>query len=195
MLTLVAASEDERKVFVSQHVLCVSRSAVNVPSRLLDCLEAQWAARAAGGASSGPAAVAEAPRPLLVHLSTDQVYDGSRAMWREADCHPPGAAPPSQPQPLQASRSSSSSSSGPPINAYGRSKLAAEVAVAGRWPARDTVILRSSIIYGPPPPLQPVGRPLFLQFVVSSRDGTRTVSLQATDERNNLLRFITQPPS
>jgi len=49
-----------------------------------------------------------------------------------------------------------------PINAYGRTKLAAEAAVRDRW--ENHVILRSSIIYGPESPV-PVGRPLFLQFV------------------------------
>lgn len=56
--------------------------------------------------------------------------------------------------------------SGPcrPINAYGRSKLEAEAVVAQRWP--NHAILRSSIIYGPDPPLRSLGRTLFLQFVV-----------------------------
>lgn len=49
-----------------------------------------------------------------------------------------------------------------PINAYGRSKLAAEKAIQERW--ANHVILRASVIYGPQPP-SPVGRPLFLQFV------------------------------
>jgi hypothetical protein len=65
------------------------------------------------------------------------VYDGSRARWREDD-------------------------SAAPLNAYGRTKLAGERAVAARWP--NHAILRSSIIYGPEPPV-PVSRPLFLQFV------------------------------
>lgn len=66
-----------------------------------------------------------------------QVYDGSRSLWREGD-------------PLA------------PVNAYGRTKLAGEQAVAAGWP--NHAVLRSSIIYGPPPP-QPVSRPLFLQFI------------------------------
>lgn len=52
-----------------------------------------------------------------------------------------------------------------PVNVYGQTKLAAELRVAAEWPHH--VILRSSIIMGPLPPLQPVGRTLFLQFVVS----------------------------
>ncbi|MEW5300359.1 MAG: hypothetical protein WDW36_003295 [Sanguina aurantia] len=74
---------------------------------------------------------------LLLHISTDQVYDGSHALSTEEQaCHP--------------------------VNVYGRSKLEAEQAVQAAWPHH--VILRSSIIYGPPPP-QPVSRALFLQFV------------------------------
>ena len=75
---------------------------------------------------------------VLVHISTDQVYDGSRPLWREGDA----AAP---------------------VNAYGQSKAEAEVAVRAAWPHH--IILRSSIIYGPQSP-SPVPRPLFVQFVV-----------------------------
>jgi dTDP-4-dehydrorhamnose reductase len=95
--------------------------AVNVPDKLLAAL-----------ATAAPAA-------LLVHLSTDQVYDGSRAFWREEDADSCAA-----------------------VNVYGASKRAAEDAVRSRWPAH--LILRSSIILGPPPHT-PVGRPLFLQWL------------------------------
>jgi nucleoside-diphosphate-sugar epimerase len=50
------------------------------------------------------------------------------------------------------------------VNAYGRSKLAAEQLLLERYTAAPLAILRSSLIYGPQPPV-PVGRPLFLQFV------------------------------
>ena len=65
--------------------------AVNVPTRLLDCLAVQREAH--GGFQA-----------LLVHLSSDQVYDGSRPGWREDD----GCAP---------------------VNAYGATKREAEVAI------------------------------------------------------------------
>lgn len=78
--------------------------------------------------------------PFLVHLSTDHVYDGQSQFYKEnTDCWP--------------------------VNAYGRSKLDAEAAVQQRWPRH--AILRSSIIFGPPPP-HPVGRGLFLQFIDTS---------------------------
>jgi len=96
-------------------------AAVNVPTRLLAALRA-----------SSPAA-------LFVHLSTDQVYEGSRAFWREEE----GAE-------------------GTPANAYGASKRLAEEAVSA-W--THHAILRSSIIYGPEPPYAPVQRPLFLQWL------------------------------
>lgn len=76
---------------------------------------------------------------LLIHLSTDQVYNGSRAWWSESDA-------------------------ANPINAYGRSKLEAESLLQQAWRGKF-VSLRSSLIFGPEPPLSPVGRPLFLQFV------------------------------
>jgi dTDP-4-dehydrorhamnose reductase len=51
-----------------------------------------------------------------------------------------------------------------PVNAYGRSKLEAERAVAACWPRH--VILRSSIIYGPLT-RDHIDRTLFIQFIVS----------------------------
>ena len=113
---------------VSQPALCERdpsyAHSINVPATLLAALEAHSEQTGA--------------HPLLLHLSTDQVYDGSRSGWNEDDeCRP--------------------------VNQYGRTKLAAEREVAAKW-ARH-VILRSSIIYGGPPPGAPVGRPLFLQFV------------------------------
>jgi dTDP-4-dehydrorhamnose reductase len=114
---------------VSQPGLCeqdhAAALAINCPQRLVDALAQlqQQAGRAA----------------LLVQLSTDQVYDGSRAWWSEGD-------------PTQ------------PVNAYGRSKLAAEQMLADIWQGRH-VVLRSSLIYGSQAPLVPVQRPLFLQFI------------------------------
>lgn len=98
--------------------------ALNVPTQLLAALERH---RDAG-----------LGEPLLIQLSTDQVYDGTKAWWREDDeCQP--------------------------VNGYGRSKLEAEAEIARRW--RRHAILRSSIIVGPLPPFAPVGRTLFLQFI------------------------------
>ncbi|KIY95787.1 dTDP-4-dehydrorhamnose reductase [Monoraphidium neglectum] len=122
---------------ISQPALCekdyARARAANVPEKLLDALERQ---RRASGVEA-----------LLVHISTDQVYEGSRAHWSEAD---PTA----------------------PVNAYGRSKLEAEEIIRARWPR--AVVLRASLIYGPQPPF-PVGRPLFVQFVEDSlRQGKPT---------------------
>ncbi|EIE18739.1 methionine adenosyltransferase regulatory beta subunit-related [Coccomyxa subellipsoidea C-169] len=107
--------------------------AVNVPSKLLDALSVH-----AGEHGS---------HPLFIHLSTDQVYDGSRSNWREEEA-------------------------GNPVNAYGKTKLEAEKLIQERWP--NCVILRSSIIYGPQSPT-PVSRALFLQFVARQlKEGTPT---------------------
>ncbi|KAG1679980.1 hypothetical protein FOA52_007044 [Chlamydomonas sp. UWO 241] len=121
---------------VSQPGLCekdeASARAVNVPSHLVGAMGRQ---REGGGGEA-----------LLLHLSTDQVYDGSHAMWTEDDAVEP-------------------------VNAYGRSKVEAEEYIRAHWPAH--VCLRSSIIYGPPAP--GTQRPLFLQFVEGAlRSGTPT---------------------
>lgn len=81
-------------------------------------------------------AIKSHPKILLIHLSTDQVFDGSRP--NSAEDAPTG-----------------------PINAYGRSKLKAEELI--RDSGCSHVILRSSIIVGPEVP--GVHRPLFLQFI------------------------------
>ena len=110
---------------VSQPALCErdpdAARAVNVPTALLDAL------------------ATAAPTALLIHVSTDQVYDGTRAWNREDDA---GA--------MRA------------VNAYGASKRDAEAAVTRRWANHG--VLRSSIIVGPAP-RAPVGRPLFLQWL------------------------------
>jgi dTDP-4-dehydrorhamnose reductase len=65
-------------------------AAINIPSLLLAELE-----------RVGEQTTAGLQPPLLIHFSTDQVYDGSRAGWREQDaCEP--------------------------VNVYGRTKLEAE---------------------------------------------------------------------
>lgn len=112
---------------ISQPGLCEQNTElarrVNVPHALLDALNLQRARQSV--------------EALLIHLSTDQVYDGSKANWTE-DCETK------------------------PINAYGRSKLEAEQVIQARWSSH--VILRSSIIFGPQSPV-PVPRPLFVQFL------------------------------
>ncbi|GAB4821130.1 hypothetical protein N2152v2_008176 [Parachlorella kessleri] len=100
--------------------------ALNIPTKLLDALDRH--ARVSG------------TQPVLVHISTDHVYDGGSSWYKEdTQCKP--------------------------VNAYGLSKVDGEEAVRQRW--RRHVILRSSIIFGPPPPA-PVKRGLFLQFIDSS---------------------------
>lgn len=78
-----------------------------------------------------------APSALFILFSTDNVYSGARPWWKESD-------------PTE------------PVNAYGRTKVQAEVLVRS-WPRH--AILRCSLIYGPPPPRRPVARPLFLQWL------------------------------
>jgi dTDP-4-dehydrorhamnose reductase len=107
--------------------------ALNVPHQLLKHLEQLSTSR----------------KSLLIHLSTDQVYDGSKAMWKEDG-------------PLA------------PVNAYGKSKVEAETEIRARW--QNHVILRSSIIYGPKPPFMPVSSERFLQFIERSLQGSTPVT-------------------
>jgi dTDP-4-dehydrorhamnose reductase len=100
--------------------------AANIPQALLSALQEQKAQKGI--------------EAVLVHISTDQVYDGSKSYWLEGD-------------------------DTVPVGEYGRSKLLAEEAIRMLWPKH--YIVRSSIIYGPLPPV-PVARTLFLQFVVRS---------------------------
>lgn len=82
-------------------------------------------------------ALANRQGAAFIHISTDQVYDGTRALSDE-------------------------DTEVAPVNAYGRSKVAAEQHIAENAAGRH-VCFRSSIIYGPEPP-KSVNRGLFLQF-------------------------------
>lgn len=117
---------------ISQPVLCEKdpkkARAINVPSVLINILLEM---------------TVQERLPLVLHMSTDQVYDGmTRSNWVETDtCEP--------------------------VNAYGRSKLESEEYIRNQYP--NHVILRSSIIFGKELPRlwpkTPNSRPLFTQFV------------------------------
>lgn len=80
------------------------------------------------------------PESIHTHVF-HTAYEGNKSFWHEDD-------------PLH------------PVNTYGESKVAAERFLQENYP--NHAILRSSIIYGPEPPLMPVGRSLPL--AVSTRD-------------------------
>ncbi|XP_020598000.1 uncharacterized protein LOC110037639 [Phalaenopsis equestris] len=77
---------------------------------------------------------------LLIHLSTDQVYEGSKSFYNEED-------------------------ETTPVNMYGKSKVAAELFITEHW--SNFAILRSSIIYGPQT-ISPVSKSLIIQWIDSS---------------------------
>eukprot|EP00898_Chlorokybus_atmophyticus_P008277 jgi/Chlat1/8450/Chrsp80S07858 len=111
---------------ISQPAACAkdpaAAQAINVPMALVKQLQT----------------VSSAVQPLLIHISTDQVYEGVKAHYSEDDeCKP--------------------------VNEYGVTKLAAEDFIQKAWPRH--VILRSSLIIGPEPPLMPVSRGLFVQWI------------------------------
>ncbi|KAH9604415.1 hypothetical protein KSS87_021107 [Heliosperma pusillum] len=74
---------------------------------------------------------------LLIHLSTDQVYEGTKSFYREED------------ETLA-------------VNIYGRSKVEAEKFISAN--CSNYAILRSSIIYGPQT-LSPVPKSLPIQWI------------------------------
>ncbi|XP_010934852.1 uncharacterized protein [Elaeis guineensis] len=76
---------------------------------------------------------------LLIHLSTDQVYDGTKSFYKEEDATNP-------------------------VNMYGASKVAAEQFIMAKYP--NYAILRSSIIYGPQT-ISPVAKSLPVQWIDS----------------------------
>ncbi|EFJ21319.1 hypothetical protein SELMODRAFT_151824 [Selaginella moellendorffii] len=85
--------------------------------------------------------------PLLVHFSTDQVYEGIKQFYVETD-------------------------ETKPVNVYGLSKVEAEFLIRSTW--RNYAILRSSIIYGPQPVVH-VQKPLPVQWMDMALSARRPV--------------------
>ena len=84
---------------------CLSHRSVNVPARLLDSLDLHRLEHEA--------------EALLIHLSTDQVYDGSKPCWKETDrCKP--------------------------VNVYGLTKREAELLIQVRWTNNKAVYAHAS---------------------------------------------------
>ncbi|CAN4125718.1 unnamed protein product [Withania somnifera] len=96
--------------------------AINVPSVLV-----KWFSNFSNGIT------------LLIHLSTDQVYEGTKSFYKEDD------------ETL-------------PVNVYGRSKVAAEQFISANY--SNFAILRSSIIYGAQT-VSPVPKSLPVQWMDS----------------------------
>ncbi|KAK2971836.1 hypothetical protein RJ640_001000 [Escallonia rubra] len=76
---------------------------------------------------------------LLIHLSTDQVYEGTKSFYKEED------------ETLA-------------VNVYGKTKVAAEQFISANYP--NFAILRSSIIFGPQT-VSPVPKSLPIQWIDS----------------------------
>lgn len=101
--------------------------------------------------------------PLWIQLSSDHVYEGTRALSTERDeCKP--------------------------VNAYGKTKVECERALCEEYGNRS-VALRSSIITGPKPPLREVDRTLFLDFVASSFGKEQPTSFYDDEFRNPISAF------
>ncbi|MHC5209918.1 MAG: SDR family oxidoreductase [Planctomycetota bacterium] len=120
---LVETGAAERLVAVARPagVIHCAAMADIAPCRTVPFLAQRLNAEAAGELARAGAAVGAA----LVHVSTDQVFDGSRGGWTEAD----------EPHPL---------------HVYGETKLAGERAVAAAYPG--AAIVRPGLITGRAPP-------------------------------------------
>ncbi|RDX75568.1 Methionine adenosyltransferase 2 subunit beta, partial [Mucuna pruriens] len=94
--------------------------AINVPSSLVKWLQSF-----------------EQRSTLLIHLSTDQVYEGEKSFYKEEDV-------------------------AVPVNVYGKTKVAAEQFISEN--CLNFAILRSSIIYGPQT-ISPVPKSLPIQWI------------------------------
>ncbi|CAA7390960.1 unnamed protein product [Spirodela intermedia] len=97
-------------------------TAINVPSSLVG-----WLSSFANNDS------------LLIHLSTDQVYEGVKSFYKEDD-------------------------EAVPVNMYGKSKVSSENFISSNY--SNFAILRSSIIYGPQT-MSPVSKSLPIQWIDS----------------------------
>lgn len=100
-----------------------SAMSINVPSSLVNWLSS----------------FTENKENLLIHLSTDQVYEGVKSFYKEED-------------------------EIAPVNVYGKSKVAAEKFIYEK--CSNFAILRSSIIYGPQT-ISPVPKSLPIQWIDS----------------------------
>ncbi|KAL4191672.1 hypothetical protein AMTRI_Chr07g31060 [Amborella trichopoda] len=96
--------------------------AINVPSRLVKWLSSF-----------------DKASPLLIHLSTDQVYEGVKSFYKEED-------------------------ETVPVNMYGKLKVKAEQFISSN--CSNFAILRSSIIYGPET-MSPIPKSLPIQWIDS----------------------------
>ncbi|XP_030486683.2 uncharacterized protein LOC115703592 [Cannabis sativa] len=81
----------------------------------------------------------EVKNTLLIHLSTDQVYEGLKSFYKEED-------------------------EAVPVNVYGKSKVAAEQFITEK--CSNFAVLRSSIIFGPQT-ISPVPKSLPIQWIDS----------------------------
>ena len=132
-----------RGVRIAMVVNCAAVSSPGACERAPDVALAVNAPREAWRATREVARMRGCDVPFWVQLSTDHVYDGTRAMSDEGVKRAP-------------------------VNAYGQTKVACEDALAEDYDDGAYVILRSSIITGPRPPLRDVDRTLFLEFVASA---------------------------
>jgi dTDP-4-dehydrorhamnose reductase len=88
------------------------------------------------------------------------VYAGTKSYWREEDALKP-------------------------VNGYGQTKVLAEERIKQRW--TNFVILRSSIIFGALPPLSPITRGLFVQWMDGALAGTEPVDFFNDEYRNPIF--------
>ena len=131
-------ADDARLLLVVNCAAMSSPGACEKEPKLAEAVNAPSTLWTATATATG---TGEKQPPLWIQLSTDHVFDGKSAMSDER------VTP-------------------APVNAYGASKVLCEETLAREYPR--SVVLRSSIITGPKPPLLDVQRTLFLDFIRDS---------------------------
>uniref|UniRef100_A0A7S0UPC3 NAD-dependent epimerase/dehydratase domain-containing protein n=1 Tax=Polytomella parva TaxID=51329 RepID=A0A7S0UPC3_9CHLO len=151
---------------LAQPIICAENPdtarQLNVPRYLLTSLRKHLGLASQPVLSSSPSPSRTSSPPLIIHLSTDQIYPDHHPLWTEED----------KPE---------------PVNVYGETKLMAESCLDELWPREEglaCVILRCSLIVGPPPPYG-IGKSTFVQFIEKSTTSEENPGVFLTDEYRN----------
>ena len=146
---------------ISQPRICEEKGelarSVNIPTKLVEWLSEHFH-----------------DRPLLVHMSTDHVYEGSKAFNREEEEEEEEGVGAREEE-----KAGGKEDAPRPVNAYGKSKKDSEEYIKKHY--SNHIIFRSSIIYGKN---KDVSRTLFLQWMSTALAGDAPVGFFTNEFRS-----------